>query len=78
LATRVYILIQTTVGKATEVAQALEGLKMMTSVDTVTGPFNIIGVAEAENLKSIGDLISDGMHRISGIEKTITCISVKN
>ena len=51
---------------------------MMTSVDTVTGPFNIIGVAEAENLKSIGDLISDGMHRIPGIEKTITCLSVNN
>ena len=78
MATRVYILIQTTVGKATEVAQALEGLKMMTSVDTVTGPFNIIGIAEVENLKSIGDLISDGMHRIPGIEKTITCLSVKN
>mgnify|MGYP001165050443 FL=1 len=78
MATRVYILIETTVGKTTEVAQALEGLKMMTSVDTVTGPFNIIGVAEAENLKSIGDLISDGMHRIPGIEKTITCLSVKN
>ena len=78
MATRVYILIETTVGKTDEVAQALKGLKMMTSVDTVTGPFNIIGVAEAENLTSIGDLISDGMHRISGIEKTITCISVKN
>lgn len=78
MATRVYILIETTVGKTDEVAQALKGLKMMTSVDTVTGPFNIIGVAEAENLTSIGDLISDGMHRIPGIEKTITCLSIAN
>ena len=78
MTTRVYILIETTVGKTTEVAQALEGLQMITSVDTVTGPYNIIGVAEAEDLASIGDLISDGMHRIPGIEKTITCLSVSN
>jgi len=78
LTTRVYILIETTVGKTAEVAQALEGLKMITSVDTVTGPFNIIALAEAEDLASIGDLISDGMHRIQGIEKTITCLAVRN
>ena len=51
---------------------------MITSVDTVTGPYNIIGIAEAESLASIGDLISEGMHRIPGIEKTITCLSVSN
>ena len=78
MGTRVYILIETTVGMTAEVAQALEGLQMITSVDTVTGPYNIIGLAEAEDLVSIGDLISDGMHRIPGIEKTITCLSVSN
>ena len=78
MGTRVFILIETTVGKTTEVAQALESLKMITSVDTLTRPFNIIGIAEAESLASIGNLISDGMHRIPGIEKTITCLSVSN
>ena len=78
MTTRVYILIETTVGMTAEVAQALEGLQMIKSVATVTGPYNIIGVAEAEDLASIGDLISDGMHRIPGIEKPITCLSVSN
>ena len=78
MGTRVYILVERTVGKTTEVAQALESLKMITSADTVTGPYNIIGIAEAESLASIGDLISEGMHRIPGIEKTITCLSVSN
>jgi DNA-binding Lrp family transcriptional regulator len=78
LATRAYILIETSVGKTSEVAAELKEIAMMKSVDTVTGPFDIIAVAEADDLPSIGDLISDGMHSISGIVKTITCLSVRS
>ncbi len=49
----------------------------MANVDAVTGPFDIVAVAEADTLNAIGDLISDGMHRIPGIVKTITCLTVK-
>lgn len=49
---------------------------MMKAVDTVTGPFDIIAIAEAEDLPSIGDLITDGMHGVPGIVKTVTCLSV--
>jgi DNA-binding Lrp family transcriptional regulator len=78
LATRVYILIETAVGTTSDVASALKDLSMMKAVDTVTGPFDIIAVAEADDLPSIGDLISDGMHSIPGIVKTVTCLSVRN
>ncbi|HIF71136.1 MAG TPA: Lrp/AsnC family transcriptional regulator [Dehalococcoidia bacterium] len=78
MATRVYILIETAVGTTSDVASALKDLSMMKAVDTVTGPFDIIAVAEADDLPSIGDLISDGMHSIPGIVKTVTCLSVRN
>ena len=74
--TRAYILIETAVGKTSEVAEQLRVLDSMTSVDTVTGPFDIIAIAEAESLAAIGDLISEGMHRVPGIVKTVTCLSV--
>ena len=48
----------------------------MMSVDTVTGPFDIIAVVEADSLPSIGELISEGMHKVPGIVKTVTCLSV--
>jgi hypothetical protein len=35
-------------------------------------------VVEADDLPSIGDLISDGMPSIPGIVKTVTCLSVRN
>ena len=78
MSTRAYILIETAAGETSTVSDALKEMPMMKAVDTVTGPFDIIGVAEADNLPSIGDLISDGMHNIPGIIKTVTCLSVRS
>lgn len=78
MATRAYILIETAVGKTADVAEALKEIAMMKDVDTVTGPFDIIAVVEADDLPSIGDLISDGMHSVPGIVKTVTCLSVRS
>ena len=78
MATRAYILIETAVGKTADVAEALKEISMMKDVDTVTGPFDIIAVVEADDLPSIGDLISDGMHSVPGIVKTVTCLSVRS
>ena len=75
--TRVYILIETAVGETSAVSDALKEMPMMKAADTVTGPFDIIAVAEAGDLNTIGDLISDGMRGIPGIVKTITCLSVR-
>ena len=74
--TRAYILIETAVGKTADVAERLRLLDSMRTVDAVTGPFDIIAIAEAPTLHAIGDLISEGMHRVPGIVKTITCLSV--
>ena len=78
MATRAYILIETAAGETSTISDALKEMPMMKAVDTVTGLFDIIGVAEADNLPSIGDLISDGMHSIPGIIKTVTCLSVRS
>ena len=68
--------IETAVGKTHDVSEALKNLPTMKKVDTVTGPFDIIAVAEADDLPGIGDLITNGMHSVPGIVKTITCLSV--
>ena len=75
---RAYILIETAVGKTHDVTDALKNMPMMKAVDTVTGPFDIIAIAEADDLPGIGDLITEGMHSVAGIEKTVTCLSVGN
>ncbi len=76
MTTRAYILIETSVGMTNEAARALREIEEMKSVDTVTGPFDIIAVVEADSLPGIGVLISEGMHQVPGIVKTVTCLSV--
>ncbi len=77
MATRAYILIETAVGKTNNVSSSLKDMEMMKSVDTVTGPWDIIAVAEVNDLPSIGELISEKLHAIDGIMKTVTCLAYR-
>ncbi|MCR4394875.1 MAG: Lrp/AsnC ligand binding domain-containing protein [Dehalococcoidales bacterium] len=74
---KAYILIETTAGKNREIVNAIKNLKGVTSVDYVTGPYDIIAIVEADNLNEIGDLITEKIHPIPGITRTITCLSLK-
>lgn len=74
--TRAYILIETSVGSTAQVAHELKQIEQMVEVDMVTGPFDIIAVVEADNLMDIGALVSSKMHKVPGIVKTITSLSV--
>lgn len=74
--TRAYILIETGVGKTKDVLEAIRSLPNMTSVDAVTGPYDIIAVAEAGDLNAIGDIVTSRVHRVPGISRTVTCLAV--
>lgn len=76
MTTRAYILIETVVGRTGEVSAALEAMPAMIRVDTVTGPYDVIAIVEAEDLPALGNLISEDMHSIMGIVKTVSCLSV--
>ena len=76
MTTRAYIMIETVVGQTTEVSAALQKISEMTSVDVVTGPYDIIAIAEAADLPTLGNLVSDGMHNVPGIVKTVSCLAV--
>ena len=46
MSTKAYILIETTVGKSRDVADALRSLQGVETVDAVTGPYDIIAIVE--------------------------------
>jgi len=64
------------VGKSKGVVAALSKLKGVNSVDSVTGPYDIIAVIEGETLNDIGDLVTDKIHPIAGISRTVTCLAM--
>ena len=73
---RAFILIETEVGKTKEVLAAIEGVPGIESVNCVTGPYDIIAVVDMETLSDIGELVSNNMHAVKGITRTVTCIVV--
>ena len=76
MSAKAFVLIETAVGKTKDVVSVLNKLEGLKSVDTVTGPYDIIAVIEAENLNLIGDLITDKIHITEGIARTVTCLAV--
>jgi DNA-binding Lrp family transcriptional regulator len=78
MATKAFILIETAVGKTRDVASALRGVGGMASVDVVTGPYDIIAVIDAPDINVMGNLVTDEIHTIGGVVRTVTCIAVSN
>ncbi len=76
MATKAYILIETAVGKSKGVVDSLRAIPGMQSVDPVTGPYDIIAIIEAPDLNSVGSVVTTNIHTISGIIRTITCLSL--
>ena len=68
-----YILIQTEVGKAAEVALAIAGLSGVTMAEDVTGPYDVIVRAEARNVDELGKLVVARIQAVAGITRTLTC-----
>lgn len=68
-----YILIQTEVGKAREVAGSIGQIPGVARVDAVTGPYDVIVLAEARNVDELGKMIVSQVQLVSGITRTLTC-----
>ena len=68
-----YILIQTDVGKAADVADRIRLVKGVTAADDVTGPYDVIARAEAGSLDELGRAVLSEVQSIDGITRTLTC-----
>ncbi len=76
MATKAYVLIETAVGKTRDVVAAVKALEGVKAVDPVTGPYDVILVAEAKDLNTIGELVTRKIHTIPGISRTVTCLAI--
>ncbi|GAA3951204.1 Lrp/AsnC ligand binding domain-containing protein [Actinomadura viridis] len=68
-----YILIQTEVGKAAEVAGEIAGIPGVTLAEDVTGPYDVIVRSEARNVDELGKLVVAQIQAVEGITRTLTC-----
>ncbi len=68
-----YILIQTGVGQAADVATTIRDLPGVAAVDAVTGPYDVIVLTEAADVDELGKLVVSRVQGVPGITRTLTC-----
>ena len=68
-----YILIQTEVGKASDVVAAVRSLPGVVQADDVTGPYDVIVKAQADTMDELGKMVVSQIQLVEGITRTFTC-----
>ena len=68
-----YILIQTEVGKARDVAAAIDKINGVVRVDAVTGPYDVGVLGEAHSVDELGRIVVSKIQFVPGITRTVTC-----
>lgn len=68
-----YILIQTEVGKASSVANAIKLIPGVSLAEGVTGPYDVIMRAESPSMEDFGRTILSKVQAVPGITRTLTC-----
>jgi len=68
-----YVLIQTEVGKAAQVAGQVGAIPGVVSAEDVTGPYDVIVRAEANSVDELGKMVVSKVQMVDGITRTLTC-----
>jgi DNA-binding Lrp family transcriptional regulator len=72
-----YILVETSAGATFDVQNSLSEMKkVVVSAHTVTGPYDIIMLVQAKDLKAIGKIVTEEIRHIPGVTRTLTCVVV--
>jgi DNA-binding Lrp family transcriptional regulator len=72
-AVQAYILIQTEVGKAAQVATEVNKIDGVVSAEDVTGPYDVIVRAESNSVDELGKMVVSRVQLVEGITRTLTC-----
>ena len=68
-----YILIQTEMGAAVNVRSTIAALPGVVSAEDVTGPYDIIVLAQYPGMDELGRDILGAIQQIGGVTRTLTC-----
>lgn len=73
MSVRAYVLIQTEVGKAADVAREIRVIDGVDAADDVVGPYDVIARATAPSVDELGRMVVARIQMIDGITRTSTC-----
>ena len=73
---RAYILVEVESGRIADVIGALRTIQGVSSVDAVTGPYDIITTLQTSDPRQIGRMVMHEIQGIEGLKRTVTCIVI--
>lgn len=73
---KAFVLIEVGIGKTKDVTTALKKIPGVLELEVVTGPYDVIVKIEGDDVSSVGAILNKGIHAVSGVTKTTTCIAV--
>ena len=71
---KAYIFINLSSKKVKEILMTIRTTTGVQSAEAVTGPYDIVVAVEAEDVDAIGQLVTQEILSIEGIERTLTSI----
>ena len=71
---KAFILIDTSPGKARDVAAKIRQVPGVSMAHAVTGPHDIIAIAEAPDVTTLGELVVQGIQSVTGVNRSLTSI----
>ena len=75
MAAKAFILIEVQVGRTTQVAEALRGIRGVRFADIITGPHDVIACVEAADMTTVAETVTGQVQGVRGVLKTITCVA---
>ncbi len=76
MAVQAYVFVETSLGKPTQVCNAMAKLPEVRMAHAVTGSYDVIAFVEVKDVVALGEFISRTVHRLPGVLKTTTNIVV--
>lgn len=74
MAVSAYIFVETTTGKAREVSAAVSCIPGVIRCNTITGPYDVIVLVEADDISQLGDFVVSQIQATPGVLRTMTNI----
>jgi DNA-binding Lrp family transcriptional regulator len=72
-----YVLIQTEVGKAGQVAEAIRGIDGVQRAEDVAGPYDVIAGVQTSGMDELGRLVVACIQAVDGVTRTLTCMMIR-
>ena len=69
-----YIFVETSTGLARDVSTAVSRIPGVVRCNTITGPYDVIALVEAETISQLGDFVVSQIQATPGVLRTMTNI----